>query len=120
MTKYEKQILNTLLDKYERSKSFTGTNQVNQSFTIKPEVLFPKYKDDSEYELFCTINEAVNTLVVQGFVTAKKMKNGVVQSVTLNLEAINEAYEYLGRTPKSDTVSDLKKILLLYIYNVLF
>jgi hypothetical protein len=52
--------------------------------------------------------------VVQGFVTAKKMKNGVVQSVTLNLEAINKAYEYVGRIPKSDIVVDLKKTLLLY------
>ena len=114
MTKYEKQILNVLLDKYEGSKSFIGTNQVNQSFTCKVAQMFSKYKDDSEYELFCDINEAVDTLVTQGFVTAKKLKSGVVQSVTLSLDAINGAYEYLGRTPKSDTVSDLKKILLLY------
>ena len=114
MTKYEKQILNVLIDKYEGSKSFIGTNQVNQSFTCKVAQMFPKYKDDSEYELFCTINEAVNTLVVQGFVTAKKMKNGVVQSITLIVEAIEKVYEYLGRTPKSDTVSDLKRLLNLY------
>ena len=114
MTKYEKQILNVLLDKYEGSKSFIGTNQVNQSFTCKVAQMFPKYKDDSEYELFCAINEAVDTLVLQGFVTAKKMKNAVVQSVTLNLEAINKAYEYVVRIPKSDIVVDLKKILLLY------
>ena len=114
MTKYEKQILNVLLDKYEGSKSFIGTNQVNQSFTCKVDQLFPKYKDDSEYDLFCAINEGVDALVAEGFVTAKKMKNGVVQSVTLNVGAIGKAYEYLGRTPKSDTVSDLKKLLLLY------
>ena len=114
MTKYEKQILNVLLDKYEGSKSFIGTNQVNQSFTCKVAQMFPKYKDDSEYELFCAINEAVDTLVVQGFVTAKKMKNGVVQSITLIVEAIEKVYEYLGRTPKSDTVSDLKRLLNLY------
>ena len=52
--------------------------------------------------------------MVQRFVTAKKLKSGVVQSVTLSLDAINEAYEYLGRIPKSDIVIDLKKILLLY------
>ena len=50
MTKYEKQILNVLIDKYEGSKSFIGTNQVNQSFTCKLDQLFPKYKDDSEYD----------------------------------------------------------------------
>lgn len=114
MIKYEKQILNVLLDKYEGSKSFIGTNQVNQSFTCKVDQMFPKYKDDSEYELFCTINEGVDTLVAKGFVTAKKMKNGVVQSVTLNLKSINKAYEYLDRIPKSDIVIDLKKILFLY------
>ena len=114
MIKYEKQILNVLLDKYEGSKSFIRTTQVNQSFTCKVAQMFPKYKDDSEYELFCAINEAVNTLVAQDFVTAKKLKSGVVQSVTLSLDAINEAYAYLDRIPKSDIVIDLKKILLLY------
>ena len=114
MIKYEKQILNVLLDKYEGSKSFIGTNQVNQSFTCKVAQMFPKYKDDSEYELFCAINEAVDNLEAQDFVTAKKLKSGVVQSVTLSLDAINEAYEYLGRIPKSDIIIDLKNILLLY------
>ena len=114
MTKYEKQILNVLIDKYEGSKSFIGTNQVNQSFTCKLDQLFPKYKDDSEYDLFCAVNESVDALVEEGFVTVKKLKNGVVQSVTLNLEDINKVYEYLGRIPKSDIVVDLKKILIAY------
>lgn len=114
MIKYEKQILNFLVDKYEGSKSFIGTNQVNQRFTCKVAQMFPKYKDDSEYELFCAINEAVDNLVAQDFVTAKKMKNGVAQSITLIVEAIEKVYEYLGRTPKSDTVSDLKRLLNLY------
>ena len=114
MTKYEKQILNVLLDKYENSKSFIGTNQVNQSFTCKVDQLFPKYKDDSEYDLFCAVNESIDVLVAEGFLTTKKLKNGVVQSVTLVVEAIGKVYEYLGRTPKSDTVSDLKRLLNFY------
>lgn len=114
MIRYEKQILNLLLDKYESSKSFIGANQVNQSFTCKVDQLFPKYKDDSEYDLFCAINESVDALVAEGFVTAKKLKNGVVQSVTLNIGAIENVYDYLERTPKSNIVSDLKKLLLFY------
>ena len=85
MTKYERQILNILLDKYESSKSFIGTNQVNQSFTCKVEQLFPKYKDDSEYDLFCAINESVLILEKECLITAKKMKNSVVQSISLNI-----------------------------------
>ena len=114
MTKYERQILDILLDKYESSKSFIGANQVNQRFTCKVEQLFPKYKDDSEYDLFCAINESVLILEKECFITAKKMKNGVVQSISLNTDTIGKAYEYLGRTPKSDTVSNLKKLLSIY------
>ena len=114
MIKYEKQILNVLLDKYEGSKSFIGTNQVNQSFTCKVDQLFPKYEDNSEYDLYCAVNEGVQFLEREGFVTTKKMKNGVVKSVTLNVGAIGKAYEYLGRIPKSDTVSDLKRLLIHY------
>ena len=114
MTKYEKQILNVLIDKYESSKSFIGTNQVNQSFTCKVEQLFPKYKDDSEYDLFCAVNESIDVLVAEGFVITKKLKNGVVQSVTLIVDAIEKVYKYLGRAPKSDTVNDLKRLLNLY------
>ena len=114
MTKYEKQILNVLLDKYESSKSFIGTNQVNQSFTCKIDQLIPKYKDDSEYDLFCAVNESIDVLVAEGFVITKKLKNGVVQSVTLVVDAIEKVYRYLGRAPKSDTVNDLKRLLNLY------
>ena len=114
MTKYEKQILNVLIDKYESSKSFIGTNQVNQSFTCKVDQLFPKYKDDSEYDLFYAVNESIDILVAEGFVITKKLKNGVVQSVTLIVDAIEKVYIYLGRAPKSDTVNDLKRLLNLY------
>lgn len=114
MTDYEKQILNVLLDKYEGSKSFIGTNQVNQSFTCKVAQMFPKYNDDSEYELFRAVNEAVDALAAQGFVTHKQLKNGVMQSVSLDLKSISEAYEYLGRIPKSDVILRLKKLLLFY------
>ena len=68
MIKYEKQILNALLDKYEKGKSFIGTNQVTQHFTIKPESLFPKYKDDSEFELYCAVNESIDHLEKQGYI----------------------------------------------------
>lgn len=114
MTKYEKQILNVLLDKYEKSKSFIGVNRINQNFTQKTSQLFPKYEDVSEYDLFCAVNESVTALESQNFVRAKKQKNGVVQSVALNVDLLEEIYGYIGRTPKSDIVNDLKKLLIFY------
>ena len=48
MTNYKKQLLNCLLDKYERSRSFTGDNKRSQSFSVKVTQLFPKYGDEAE------------------------------------------------------------------------
>ena len=114
MIKYEKQILNALLDKYERSKSFIGTNQVTQRFTVQPETLFPKYKDDSEFELYCAVNESIDHLEKQGYIEVKKHKNGVVQRVALIVTKLNDIYAYIDRKPKTDTVSELRNLLLHY------
>ena len=114
MIKYEKQILNALLDKYEKSKSFIGTNQVTQRFTIQPETLFPKYKDDSEFELYCAVNESIDHLEKQGYIEVKKYKNGVVQRVALIITKLNDIYAYIDRKPKTDTVSELRNLLLHY------
>ena len=46
-------VLNKLLDKYEKSKTFTGTNQMNQSFGKRISELFSKYNDDAEYHILC-------------------------------------------------------------------
>ncbi len=114
MTKYEKQILNALLDKYERSKSFVGANQVTQRFTVKPEVLFPKYKDDSEFELYCAVNESIENLVNLGYIDAKKYNNGVIQRIALNVGLLRDIYDYIDREPKTDVVIQLQNILLDY------
>lgn len=92
MIKYGKQILNALLDKYERSKSFIGTNQVIQRFTIKPEFLFPKYKDDSEFDLYRAVNDSIDNLETQGYIEVKKYKNGVIQRVALNVTKLSDIY----------------------------
>lgn len=114
MINYEKQILNALLDKYERSKSFIGVNQVAQRFTIKPESLFPKYLDDSEFDLFRAVNDHIDNLEKQGYIEVKKQKNGVICRVALNVGKLSCIYAYVDRNPKTDTVNKLRNILLHY------
>ena len=111
MTNYKKVILNTLLDKYERSKSFTGDNKVEQRFSVKLTALFPKYGDESEYDLFTALNEAVTELAEMGFVSYKRKKNGVIETVSLACTSLNDVYVYLARTPKSAVNSELIALL---------
>jgi len=100
--KFEQALLNTLLDKYEKSKSFTGDNKVNQKFAVKTVSLFPHYADHANFEVFQAVNEAVDVLVRKKLIAAKVNKAHVCTAVQLNLAAIEEAYHYIGRTQKRD------------------
>ena len=114
MTNYEKVILNDLLDRYERSKSFTGENKVNQRFTVKLAKLFPKYDDAAEYELFQAVSAAVSALAKQKLITVKCRKNGEADSVELNIQALEPIYTALGRKAKADIHDALRSILTHY------
>lgn len=111
MMNYEKEILNTLIDKYEKSKSFTGKNKVSQNFSIKLEKKFPEYADDAEFEIPNQINEAVQNLLDKCFVSVTKKKNGVTDSVSLNTEKTGTIYIFLKRKPKTETNQDLLNVL---------
>lgn len=114
MTKYEKVILEYLLDKYERSKSFTGDNQIGQSFSVRLVKLFPKYDDEAEYDLFCALTETVSDLENKGYITSKRKKNGIIDAVTLNIQFLNEIYRYISRTPKTQINEQLVSLLDTY------
>lgn len=114
MMKYDKVILEYLLDKYERSKSFTGNNRIEQSFSVKLTKLFSKYGDEAEYDLFCSLNETVSDLESKEFITSKRKKNGIINSVTLNVQFLDEIYRYISRTPKSQTNEQLISMLDTY------
>lgn len=114
MTNYKKQILNCLLDKYERSKCFTGDNKISQSFSFKLIKLFPKYGDEAEYDIYISINEDVRELELSEYISLSKKKNGVIDSVTLNTNKLGEIYTFLSRTPKSETNEHLLQLLTMY------
>ena len=59
MIDYAKDILNRLVDKFERSKAFLGQNQINRPPMCKIAQQYPEYTDDSNYEVFADINQAI-------------------------------------------------------------
>jgi hypothetical protein len=113
----EKKILNTLLDKYENSKSFIGDNKVNQQFSVIVTKIFPKYEDDSEYHAFVKINEAIEKLSALSLIDSKKLNNGVYFKVTLNMDNIFKTYDFVRRIPKADANQEIEIILKSYAGN---
>ncbi len=102
ISKIQQKTLSKLLDKYEKSKTFLETNRVNQTFSKAVVDLFPKYADDSEYEFFCDVNEALGELKAKKLIKISYKRGDIVDKVQLNLEQLENCYLFLGRQPKKD------------------
>ena len=116
MRSVESKILNTLLDQYEHSKTFSGENKVSQSFCVSPSKLFPKYGDSAEYDFYAGVNDAVTMLEGKGFVRAQREKSGRIGKVLLAADGdtLPALYAYLGRIPRKQTQSELSCLLDAY------
>ena len=100
--KIQQRTINRLLDKYERSKTFSGTNLVNQRFVKRIVELFPKYNDDAEYQLYYDINEALKDLEKLGFVSLEYQRGDVISQVALNVDKLQECYDYVRRESRRE------------------
>lgn len=110
MDRQQRKVLEHLLDSYERSRTFRGDNQVNQSFSVSVGKIFPKYNDDAEYDYFCQINESMEELCAGGLVTLAYWKKGVLKKITLNSDRLDVCYEMLGRIPRRQEQEELVRI----------
>ena len=110
----QKKILNSLLDKYEKSKSFTGDNKVRQSFCLTVKSLFPEYEDQSDFETFQKVNEAIDFLVKQQLITATINRARVCSKVCLVEENLEAIYIYLNRLSKRAVNQSLLQLLEAY------
>lgn len=110
VTKIELKVLNELLDIYEKSKTFLGENKNHQTFKVTVSKLFPKYDDDSEFELYKEINQNFDSLQKRGFITIKADRSGKIRSASLEENAIEQVYEYIKRTPKADRNNQLTEL----------
>ena len=94
-----KEIVQSLLDKFDRSLSSTGQNKVNQSFVFKidadsfPGYLRPKNNDEQDCAL-----AVLNTLAQQSFLQVEKNFSGYFDKVVLktNPDDIAAARDFLG------------------------
>ena len=110
VNKIEAKILNSLIDSYENSKTFLGENINQQSFKVVVSKLFPKYEDDSEYEIYKEINSILENLKQKKFIEFKAERSGKVKSVYLIQDSIQIIYDYIKRIPKAQINNQLNEI----------
>lgn len=117
MTQFEKNLINKLLDKYEKSKLSKGGTINNRKIklTTKDDVL----SSYNGYDSFKYAND--NDLIIRkleelGYIFAY-FENDSFKSLELNVEKIDELYEYIGRDKPSEELSKVKEVLSNYKFN---
>ena len=106
LTINQSKLLHALLDKYENSKTYEGTNAVSQNFAVKPEKVWKDYVSD--YVSVAQVKDfetEMQVLEEQGLVHIDR-KNGVITKVVACKEKLDAYYELLGRKQRKDIVQE--------------
>ena len=117
MKQYIKEILISLIDKYERSKVSDGNNQIRVSVKLATDKIFPKYFDNEAFELREKVNEAIEELISKGWIVSKRSSNHTYLNITLpqNENVLNQIYLFLDREKKSDRRQRLTEIFTTFM-----
>ncbi len=117
MNSFEKNVLNELLDAYERSKlsregtkirrniRLTTRNDCLKSYTLIDSY---RYVDD---------NDAVLRKLEGMHFIKTEYENDSFKSLTLNLEMVDSIYLYLGRKKPSEELDKIKEVISLYHFD---
>lgn len=98
INKRQKEVLNTLLNKYEKSKSYRGENVVNQTFQVKPREIFKEYDSDfADLDEQGDFERELSVLEDAGLIRLSH-QNGIITSIVMEVSSQESYYLLLGRT----------------------
>lgn len=115
MVQYDKIIINKLLDSYESSLLSAGKNErtihIEWRFTKKN---LPAYFDESseEYERIHILMQQLEEKNLIKIIWRDNKPGHVILKVQLNVENLDNAYQYVKRIPKEDLVADNMEVFV--------
>lgn len=103
---WQRSALEQLLDQYENSKTYQGTNQVSQTFSIQPSRVFAKYDSDfASIDLIHDFERQMEELERAELLTIKR-QGRVMEKLVANPEKWACYYKALGRKGKKLLVQE--------------
>ncbi|MCD7717557.1 MAG: DUF2220 domain-containing protein [Lachnospiraceae bacterium] len=102
----QREVLSALLDKYENSKTYRGENQVQQTFSISPDVVMEEYASDfADVEQIHLFEEEMEDLERKQMIRLER-HGTVIRKILLNPEMIPVCYEILERKDKNAQIRE--------------
>ncbi|MCD8379088.1 MAG: DUF2220 domain-containing protein [Lachnospiraceae bacterium] len=113
MYRYDENILNILMDKYENSLLYTGENQRHQTISLSvTKKTLPEYFDESS-RVYETIHAQLTEMEQKGFlklVWKNKKVGHILEKCVLCTDKADEIYLYLCRRPKTEKENEILRI----------
>ncbi|MBR1391610.1 MAG: DUF2399 domain-containing protein [Lachnospiraceae bacterium] len=101
LTALQRRILESILDQYENSKTYSGENKVDQTFKVRVSKVWPEYLDDFtdvlEIEEF---ERQVTALAEQGLITIRCNDRDEMVSFAAKADQMDDYYKLLNRQEK--------------------
>jgi hypothetical protein len=102
----QKKLLNALLDKYERSRTYDGTNIVTQNFAVNPAVIWQDYVSDfADVEQVNDFETEMRYLQSAGLIIVREKDGAITKLVACN-DKLAEYYDLLQRKELKDAVNE--------------
>ncbi len=114
MKSYEKEIINKMLDIYERRGAYKKQPDEIRAITIEISKAFPEYADSYNHSAYLAVNAAVESLIRSNLVTAQATERGSYEKIRFRPDHAEEAYTFAKRKPLGDKFEELTEVLLSY------
>lgn len=108
---YESDILNKLVDMYERRNTYDKDENTIRAIQIDVTKKYPEYVDRFNYDAFQSINYTIEKLISESVVEAKIDKAGKYKNIKLNVGKIQAVYKKLGRKGIPEQCDDVMVVL---------
>lgn len=111
---YSKDILNSLVDMYERREGYIKEPSSLRAIQIDIKKNYPAYVDRYDHNAYKDINAAIEKLISEGVIISKLESTGVYSNVRLNIDRISDCYKRLNRKSIPEQCEYIKQILSLF------
>lgn len=112
LSKTQKTVINKLIDKYERSKIYTGDCKVNRNIFLLPTEVFTDYDSDfADVEKVSQFEDELRELNEKGLIDISYDTNYVVKKILSIPEKWDMYYSLLGRVTKKQIIVEQRDYL---------
>ena len=111
MKNYEAEIINRLLDTYERRGAYKKDPDEVRAITLSVEDVFPEYTNAYNHTAYQEINAAIGALKQKELITGEPTERGAYKKIRFRTDHAAQSYTFAKRQPLREKYGDLEAVL---------